>query len=131
MTKIDFNKPLEFEQDSYRVISIFPVRFSNSIYAHAVHYCKPDGSEAVSAVTKHGEVNSMESLVLRNVPPKIIKEVFVNVYKDGGIGLEYSSRSDADLGQLDPGQAGQALRTGILHTAIYDDGQVQQELIQL
>jgi hypothetical protein len=129
MSEIDFTKPLEFDQDFYRVLSVFPVRFSNSRFAHAVHYRQPNGSEAVSAVTRRGEVNSLEGLVLRNVPPKIVDEVFVNVYASGFAGCTCKSMSDANNNVVNVTWGDK--RTGVLHTAIYDDGQVQQKLIQL
>ncbi len=127
---IDFSKPLEVDTEysleefhDAKILAVYPVNYSNSLFTHAVHYRKADGTEGLEAVTVKGVARSW--LAFRNVKPKVVREIWLNCYPSGRAGAVYYCRLSAER------NAGSNRRMGTLHTTIYDDGSVEQEYIKI
>lgn len=121
---IDFNKPIEVQQNGStewkpaRVL--VAVNYLNPLFTHAVAITHPNGSESVHAVRTNGY--GEDGFQLRNTPPKVVKELWVNMYKDGSVSLPNSSKSLADSWAHE--------RTfGYFVTKDFDDGSRTNEFI--
>lgn len=126
--KVDFSKPIEikwigeYEWRPARVLG--PVLYKNFLFTHAIIISNGDNSESVLAAGPSGIVEHQQ-YVIRNTPPKVVSEYWVNLYKDGDAGERYKSRFDADFNKRG------FERFGYYVTKTCDDGSVTNEVIKI
>ena len=132
-TQIDFTKPLEVIDmqgklvDHCNVVHVIPWSYVNDYYqcavvitagtAIALHHTSVEG-------TFSDDSPFFKKFKLRN-KKEVIREVWVNLYKDGGIGDSVSSRHNADRFQ----RPGKDNRYAYFVTKEFSDGSVTNEII--
>jgi hypothetical protein len=132
--QIDFTKPLELifiksnsESDDYKVLQVIPHDYQNPMYKNAV-VIKRDHQIYLVGVNQHGYFSSdnylfYEKYNLQN-KKEVIKETWVNLYKDGFTGQYGSSKSYVDSNKLHSTD-----RYGYYLTKEFSDGSFTNEVI--
>jgi hypothetical protein len=132
--QIDFTKPLELifiksnsESGDYKVIQVIFHDYQNPIYKNAV-VIERGHQVYLVGVDRHGEFSSdncifYEKYKLQN-KKEVIKETWVNLYKDGFTGQGGPSKSYADDNKLYSTD-----RYGYYLTKEFSDGSFTNEVI--
>lgn len=126
---VDFSKPIEVQHQydvptEWRPARVLgAVNYSNSSFTHAVAVLGERGGECVYAANPCGYVEG--GYIIRNTPPKVVKESWVNLYSNGCTGGVHATKKIAD--QNDCG----VNRFGYYVTKTYDNGSVTNEVIKI
>jgi hypothetical protein len=132
--QIDFTKPLELisigsnsESDCYEVLQVISHDYRNPMYKNAV-VIKHGHQIYLDAVDRHGYFSSnnrifYEKYKLQN-KKEVIKEIWVNLYKDGFVGREGSSKS-----YVDSNKRYSSDRYGYYLTKEFSDGSFTNEVV--
>jgi hypothetical protein len=132
--QIDFTKPVELifiksnsESDDYKVLQVIFHDYQNPMYKNAV-VIKHCHQIYLVGVDRHGNFSSdnylfYEKYKLQN-KKEVIKEIWVNLYKDGFVGSEGSSKSYVDSNKLHSPD-----RYGYYLTKEFSDGSFTNEVI--
>jgi hypothetical protein len=132
--QIDFTKPLELipvrgnsESSHYEVLQVIPHDYQNPMYKNAV-VIKHDHQIYLVGVNQYGDFCSDNPRFYGNCKlqnkKEVIKETWVNLYKDGFTGCEERSKDFANFYKRSYGN-----RYGYYLTKEFSDGSVTNEII--